>query len=331
MADSGACDRRSECETELCRFRPPATGRLVIWEVTHRCNLECLHCCTHSGPDVTTRTDVATAPALRAARDLAEAQVAEVYFSGGEPFLRPDFVDLLSAVDTSAVRVFVATNGYALTPGVIRRLADIAIEQITVSIDGYDAQSHDRIRAREGAYRRSLGGIGRAVEAGLPIRVSGTVTPENVDRLDDYLGGLGQVGVASVVLHTVLPVGRAAENPQLLFSQPEMTAVSAAVIGAAERFSSEMAVDHSFGRSATSRAVGGCPAHQRVLHINANGDVSPCSWLYKLDADAFRLGNLGEARLPEIIARRNDTLERLRADVPDCPIPAAEQLGRRGT
>lgn len=310
-----------------CRFRPPAEGRLLIWEVSKYCNLRCLHCCTNSGPEIPTNGDLTTAVMTSTATQLSSAGITEAYFSGGEPFLRTDFLDTLSAIDTSRVRVYVATNGYFLSQPSCARLADLRITHITISLDGATAEEHEHTRGKKGAFDRTLKGISNAVAAGLPIRISIMITPRNLRSLHALLTTLKVLQVRSVVLHTVLPIGRAIEHPSLLFPPDRASEVESVVRELVDEFSGVMAVDHSFG-GAGSRSLSGCPAQSGVLHIDPSGDVTPCSWLYKLAPSKFTIGNLKSDSLHAIVRSSLPLLDQLRSRHADCLIPPAEALSR---
>jgi MoaA/NifB/PqqE/SkfB family radical SAM enzyme len=310
-------------EVESCRFRPPEVGRQIIWEVTRFCNLFCDHCCSDSGPTADRRREPATSVLTAAAAELADANIQKVYFSGGEPLLREGFLDLLDAIDTARVRVHIASNGYHLNEVTIARLVSSGVAKLGVSLDGGDAAQHDLLRRKEGAFERSLGGIARAVAAGLRVGVSITVTPANLHSLDPLLATLVDLGVPVASFHTVVPVGRAAQHPELLFPARPAGRIEGAIRDLEDKHGSRIAIDHNLGPGG-SRAEKGCPAQRRLLHIDPTGEVSPCSWLYKTDPNAYTLGNIARARLGELVDNYCHALEELLASQPEhCPLPLA--------
>lgn len=293
----------------------------MTWEVTRFCNLFCDHCCTLSGPDAVRAQEPPLAALVAAARDLGPLGVTKVQFSGGEPLLRDGFLDVLDAVDTGRVKVHLASNGYRLTDDVVGRLVDAGLHKLSVSIDGGDAALHDSLRRRSGAFVRTVEGVTRALRAGLRVGISVTVTPGNVFSLESLLSRLVEMGVADVSFHSVVAVGRAVEHPELLFPESASERLEAEIVRLKERYGDAVPIDHSFG-GADSVVGPGCPAQQRLLHIDPNGDVSPCSWLYKLDPAGFTLGNIVDEPLSSIVERRCDRLEELRAVERDrCVIP----------
>ncbi len=131
------------------------------------CNLACTHCFVACGPGdlhhaLMSRAEVAA----RVAEGLSLG-VREVYLTGGEPFLHHDLLDILA--DTLAVApCTVLTNGTLFTAArlaALRQLSDAAAYalELRVSLDGADAETHDRFRGA-GTFARTLAGL-RACEA----------------------------------------------------------------------------------------------------------------------------------------------------------------------
>ena len=173
--------------SERCRFRAPNEGRLLIWELTRHCNLECLHCCTASGPRVSRARDVTPSVALDCARRLAQSGVVRVVFSGGEPLLRPDLVDIVAAVNTDRVETYVATNGTLLRHAHIEQLRAAGLRGFDVSLDGPTAETHAAIRGRRGAFGGALAGIRACVDAGIQVRVSCVLTPTTTPYIEEWV------------------------------------------------------------------------------------------------------------------------------------------------
>lgn len=253
--------------------------------------------------------------------------VRKVQFSGGEPLLMRGFLELVDAIDTESVRVHIATNGYALSEAIVTRLAGAGVRKLSVSVDGGTAEHHDRIRRKAGAFDRALAGIERAAGAGISVGVSSTVTPANFDSMSILVERLIVLGAHDVSFHSVVAVGRATIHPELMFIGGQAPAFRAEVSRLKAEFGTRIGIDHSFSADRT-RAATGCPAQQKLLHIDPSGDLSSCSWLYKIDPAAFTLGNIGHESLADIVDRRCRRLQELRTlDGQHCLIPLAEKLG----
>ena len=153
--------------------------QLWIQVAGSRCNLACTHCFVTCGPEES-RHEMMSREEVRArvAEGLALG-VKEVYFTGGEPFLHPEMIEILA--DTLALApCTVLTNGTLFTS---RRLDDLVrlsdasrhSLEIRVSLDGVDAARHDSIRGA-GNFERTLEGVRRLCEQGLLPIVTATET-----------------------------------------------------------------------------------------------------------------------------------------------------------
>lgn len=305
---------------ERCRFRPPEKGILIIWEITNFCNLQCLHCCTNSGPNVSTLNDVKTERIKAIIREFTTSGVKVVYFSGGEPFLRKDFMDLLETIDTTKTDIAIASNGYAIDSKTANRLKDINFKQITISLDGHTAEIHNAVRGRADAFSRAVAGIRACVSAKIPIRVSGTITSSNLNYIQAFVDFVVSLGVRELVLNTALPAGRAMENIQLIPSEQSKEIALEQIVKIRDSYSEQIKIDYSFNHNLSPAPVG-CPGGKQVLHITADGQVSPCSWLYKIDKNRFSIGNIKHDSLTRCMEQSDIIMKPLLEKTGYCPIP----------
>lgn len=305
----------------LCRFRHPPQGALVIWELTRYCNLACLHCCTDSDPQVLRDRDLPTAVICQAIGEMTDAGVSEFFFSGGEPLTRPDFVDIVTAVDAQRADVFVNTNGYYLTDEVARRLTSTALRRVTVSIDGATRDVHALFRGKPTSYDQAVRAVRACLGAGLPVRVSHVVGAPNLAGVEDFVQRMIDLGVDRIVINTVFPAGRAGRHPHLHLTVEQVTELEARLnaLRAACR-GVDVDLDFSMGEPGAEDVPRGCPAGRQVLYVGADGAVSGCSWLFKLDPDRFAVGNLHQQSYA-VLAGRLAAQNLSFAGHDACPLP----------
>jgi MoaA/NifB/PqqE/SkfB family radical SAM enzyme len=314
--------RRGPPPPAHCRFRPPATGTLLIWEILEYCNLLCTHCCTDSGPTLPRTSKVSTEDAFAVLDALPGLGVASVVFSGGEPFFRHDFVELLEHADSTRLNMFVNTNGFKVDPTVARRVASAGVRRLTVSIDGHNADLHNAVRGHPASFARACRAARSCVEEGVDVRVSGVITPDLVPHLEEYVAMVHDLGVREAVVSTAFPAGRAARHPEI--HVPAGDELEATLDDLARRYRERgFTLDFNLTADAgdESLAPTSCEAGRRILHMTADGDVSGCSWLYKLDPARFRLGNVTEQPLERILTRVSAVIDPLLALTEGCPLP----------
>jgi len=164
------------------------------------CNLTCTHCFVSCGPGEN-RHAMMTRDEVRAR--VAEALplgVKEFYFTGGEPFLHPELLEILA--DTLAHGpCTVLTNGTLLGERRVDALADVARAsryalEVRVSLDGDHAERHDAFRGA-GSFDRAIAGVALLSRRGLlPIVTVTQVAEEDGERFRErYLAMLRAAGV----------------------------------------------------------------------------------------------------------------------------------------
>ena len=137
------------------------------------CNLRCTHCFISCSPENHSFWFMSRAEVAEALEESVELGVKEYYFTGGEPFMNREMLDILE--DTLALGpATVLTNATVLPQRTVDRLQDLAAAspytlELRVSIDGVTVEMNDAIRG-EGSFERALGAVGRLAAAGfLPI------------------------------------------------------------------------------------------------------------------------------------------------------------------
>ena len=165
---------------------------VVIWNVCMHCNMQCPHCYA-SAVHVPSPTDLTREEGLRLLDDLADNGVQVVIFSGGEPLLRPDIFGLLGYAAFIGITPHLSTNGVFIDAEVAKRLADVGVVYVGISIDGLEA-FNDEYRGLEGGYERAVAGLRHAKSAGMKTGLRMTLSQHNFDQLSamiDVARGVG--------------------------------------------------------------------------------------------------------------------------------------------
>jgi pyruvate-formate lyase-activating enzyme len=191
-ARADPCGASAPCAPIFGTPRFPA--RLWIYTNFH-CNLACDYCVVASSPRARRRE-----LSGERFRDLVDQAVredfAEIYLTGGEPFVHPEIFSLIEyAADRLATVVL--TNAMLFTGRRRAELARLAARPGLVlqsSIDGARAETHDRWRGA-GSWKRAMTGLRFAAELGLPLRVALTQTPDNAGEIDELRETLAELGV----------------------------------------------------------------------------------------------------------------------------------------
>ena len=200
-----------------------------MWIITNfSCNLRCKHCYTISR--VRGETDMLAAKEIKNIIDDARELGTQVfYFTGGEPFLREDILDLVAYV-TERSKLILFTNGTLITKEIAKELSkhkDRLIVQI--SIEGHNEGFNSMIR-NNGMFERAVNGVERLLEEGIMVGISSTpitVTRDSVPRLTELLGKMNINGNFVRYHHLIFLIcfGNALKYPFTTMSSDELSMV----------------------------------------------------------------------------------------------------------
>lgn len=184
--------------------------RLVAWEVTRSCNLNCVHCraAASSGPyaDETEKKEC-----FRILDEIAAVSKPIVILTGGEPLLREEIWDIASHGTEIGLRMVLATNGTLVTPEVVEKMRSSGIMRVSISLDGASAAQHDAFRKVQGAFERAMTGIKALRNGGMEFQINTTVTRRNAGEIQEILDLAVGLGAAAHHLFLLVPTGRAKE------------------------------------------------------------------------------------------------------------------------
>jgi heme b synthase len=184
--------------------------RLVAWEMTRSCNLNCVHCraAAERGPYA---GELGTEKCLEILDQIAQVGRPIVILTGGEPLLREDVFELAQHGTQLGLRMVMATNGTILTPEVAEKLKSSGIQRVSISIDGARAEEHDKFRKVPGAFEAALEGMALLKKAGIEYQINTTVTKQNVHQIDKILELAVELGAVAHHIFLLVPTGRARE------------------------------------------------------------------------------------------------------------------------
>ena len=184
--------------------------RLVAWEVTRNCNLNCVHCraAAGGGPH---GGELDTDQCLRVLDQIEQAGKPIIILTGGEPLLREDVFELARYGTGKGLRMVMATNGTLITEDVTKRMRSSGIQRVSISLDGATAEQHDSFRKVRGAFQGAIEGIELLKKARIEFQINTTITRHNLDQAEAMLRFAVRIGAAAHHLFLLVPTGRARE------------------------------------------------------------------------------------------------------------------------
>ncbi len=201
------------------RDKPYLRTTYAVWELTLRCNLKCIHCGSRAG-DARHR-ELTTDEAMSLVQQMAEIGVREVSLIGGEAFLRPDWLDIATEISRSGMRCTMTTGGYGLGPKMAAKMHAAGIQLVSVSVDGL-RDTHDFLRGREGSWQWCFRAIEALREAGIKTSANTQINRLSAPELPRIYEHLRDAGVSSWQTQLTVPMGNAADHPEILLQPPEL-------------------------------------------------------------------------------------------------------------
>jgi heme b synthase len=183
------------------------TIRLVAWETTRRCNLNCKHC-RAVAEDHPYDNELSTQESFKLLDQIREVGTPIIILTGGEPLLREDIFDIAAYGNKIGLRMVMAPNGTLITPQIAQRLKESGIKRISISLDGSTAKSHDDFRGLTNAFNDALRGIEYAKAAGLEFQINTVITKTNLDEISKILSLAESLGAVAHHIFLLVPTGR---------------------------------------------------------------------------------------------------------------------------
>lgn len=179
---------------------------VVVWNVTRRCNLKCIHCYSNSA-DMDYPDELTTEEGKKLIDDLAAFGSPVILFSGGEPLIRKDLLTLAQYATNKGMRAVISTNGTLITKEIAGKLQKIGLSYVGVSLDGLE-KTHDRFRGKKGAFAAAIEGIRNCREAGIKVGIRFTVNKHNLPDVPDMFELLRKEKIERLCFYHLVYTGR---------------------------------------------------------------------------------------------------------------------------
>lgn len=179
---------------------------VVVWNITRRCNLKCLHCYAHAR-NIPFDNELTTMEGKNLIDDLAGFGVPVLLISGGEPLVRKDLPELAAYAVGKGMRAVISTNGTLITPQMAGTLKKIGLSYVGISLDGME-EINDRFRGVKGAFRSALKGIENCKKAGIKVGLRFTINKINVGEIPDLFKLIEENDIPRICFYHLVYAGR---------------------------------------------------------------------------------------------------------------------------
>jgi MoaA/NifB/PqqE/SkfB family radical SAM enzyme len=182
-------------------------GLGATFEITRKCNLKCQYCYIDSKKS---GVDLTTDEWKRIIDRTAALDIKYLLFSGGEPTLRTDFIELLRYADGLSMITALRSNGTVLTQDMVGELASIKnLSSFCLSLDGATIETNDTLRGK-GSFISVLDAAHLLKSAGIPTYLETTFSTANLSQGEHFVVIAKALGIEGLVVRQILSCGRAA-------------------------------------------------------------------------------------------------------------------------
>jgi MoaA/NifB/PqqE/SkfB family radical SAM enzyme len=262
----------------------------VSFDVTHRCNLRCVHCYAGHSVDRSSAeaAELGTDDAVRLLGQIAEAGCLELTLSGGEPLLRPDFAVIYAAARQVGMLVTVFSNATLVGEGHLAVFAEYPPAKVDVSIYGATAETYQHITGVTGSYERARRGVDRLLERGVRVGLKTMILRENADEIGAMEALAEGLGVSFRLDPLVTPRLDGDIAPLAHRVEPERAV--ALELGVAERCEDLRTYADGLKGTTLPRRHYHCGAGLTSCNVDPAGVVRPCMLSKQPAFDATSLG-----------------------------------------
>ena len=232
---------------DVDRSAAPTPRPVIVWALTKACNLRCVHCYASATPGPA-NGELTHAEGRALLDDLASFGVPAVLFSGGEPLVRPDALDLIRHARSLGLSCTLSTNGLLIDDAKADELAAAGLKYAGISIDGMESR-HDKLRGQSGAFQGSMAAIRRCRQRGIKVGVRFTVHALNVTDLDDVIDLCLEEGVERLCVYHLAYAGRGGKMQRVDLTHRETR-------GAVDRIIARSREAHAAGKPLEVLTVG---------------------------------------------------------------------------
>jgi len=181
--------------------------RLVFWETTTACNLECIHCRRLDVSQSLSKDDLTTDESLQLIDSIREIGTPILVLSGGEPLVRPDIFDIAKYATNKGLITALATNGTLINDEIALKIKESGIHRVSISIDGADSNIHDNFRGIKGSFAQAINGLNILKSRGIGVQINSTIAKHNAFAIEKIYELAIALGADALHFFMLVPVG----------------------------------------------------------------------------------------------------------------------------
>ena len=277
----------------------------VTIRVTKACNLRCLQCYSVSGEKL--KDELSFEEIKNIIDQSKKLGAVRIFFTGGEPFIRPDILKILKYADDNNFAIYISTNGTLLNKNIVKSLNSLKhLRTLQISIDGLE-KIHDTIRSIKGTFNKAITSTKLIKKEfknkDTKITFILTLMEKNKNEIGEVFKLAIALGTDVFALVPLYPVKRSNEAKDVSVKEKYKIFQELCKIYQEKKSKTKLGllVPPALIPKPLQEIEYGCGyvcTFPSMIGVDANGDVAPCDGLFNYKN--FILGNI-----------RKDSLEKL--------------------
>lgn len=297
LKKDGLVFEREEKEDKPIRLREykfefPLISAFV--EITKRCNLRCSHCYNESSRDQ--EDELPRADLSNFLNQADQMGVFSIFLTGGEPFVRRDFIDILYEIKERGMEMGILTNGTLLNKEIIKKLSELNPKFLAVSLESINPGKYWKIRGIDNSI--VIKNIFEMREQRINVKINNVLfngLNDSYEDIKELLIFLKKNGFnrRDIAFDEVLDIGRGKSLQDYLI-QNKSSVVEDYRRASKDIFQEEVANKPTYGDSIRTSF---CGLGESIIYLTSKADLALCTILTD---ERFKAGNIREKTLKEI-------------------------------
>lgn len=273
-------------------------------EVTSHCNLNCRHCYIK---DNSINNELSFKECCRIIDELTDAGCLWLTFTGGEPFVRKDFLDIYTYAKKKGLLIVIFTNGTLITPEIADYLKEFKPFYLEISLYGMSRETYKNVTGSADNYDKCMDAISLFMERNVLFRLKSVLIKENKHEIFNMKGFAKKLGVDFRFDFLINPRIDGGKEPCKTRLTPE-EGVSMEMADEEVRREWEKAfIEENIEQDLDPDLQFSCGAGQNLFNIDSRGNLQICNMVRFINYD-LKHGTFKESwnRFPEILSRKKN-------------------------
>jgi len=266
-----------EFNRKSAQLRIPLSGG---FDITHRCNLRCIHCYLGDNANCTLSKEMGTKQILSILDQITDAGCLYLLISGGEPLLRRDFPEIYKHAKNNGLLVTIFTNGTLITDEILELFSDLPPRIVEISLYGATASTYEKITRVPGSFEKCLKGIRQLLDNKINVRLKTILMTLNSQEFFDIEHMAKDLGIKFRFDAGIFPCMNGDKSPLRLRVPPE-DAVEKEFSDEDRVLSWKLFLEKTRGYVLSDRLYH-CGAGITFFHIDPYGNLQPCIMVSKI-------------------------------------------------